>query len=89
MSMMKVRVKDVIAHLQTLPQDMEVWGFWDEAGTYHKLHSCKQGRVVEIMRTKIFKSDRFKWYQKSSVKGFKKTGKPKKVVVLDGMDEYC
>ena len=25
-------VKDLIEHLQTLPQDMEVWGTWDESG---------------------------------------------------------
>ena len=27
-------VSDLIAHLQTLPQDLEVWSVWDESGEY-------------------------------------------------------
>ena len=27
-----IKVKDFIEHLKTLPQDLEVWIFWDESG---------------------------------------------------------
>lgn len=40
-------VKDVIAHLQTLPQHMEVWMTWDESGEYWPA-TRPQGRVDRI-----------------------------------------
>ena len=40
-------VKDVIAHLQTLPQDMEVWSVWDESGQYAPLR-VNPGRIDTI-----------------------------------------
>lgn len=42
-------IKDVIAHLQTMPQDMEVWTLWHEAGTYQPAHA-PQGRVDWIVQ---------------------------------------
>jgi hypothetical protein len=29
-----ITVSDLIEHLKTLPQNMEVWDFWDESGEY-------------------------------------------------------
>jgi hypothetical protein len=37
-------IKDVIAHLQTMPPDMEVWVTWDESGEYWPATE-PQGRV--------------------------------------------
>ena len=44
---MAVTVADVIAHLQTLPPDLEVWWYWDEGGIYG---ACKvpPGRIERI-----------------------------------------
>lgn len=37
-------INDVIAHLQTMPPDMEVWVTWDESGDYLPATE-PQGRV--------------------------------------------
>ena len=42
-------IKDVIEHLQTMPQDMEVWVTWDESGEYWPATE-PQGRVDRIVQ---------------------------------------
>jgi hypothetical protein len=42
-------IKDVIAHLQTMPPDMEAWVTWDESGEYWPA-TQPQGRVDWVIQ---------------------------------------
>lgn len=42
-------IADVIAHLQTMPPDMEVWVPWDESGEYWPATE-PQGRVDWVIQ---------------------------------------
>jgi hypothetical protein len=66
-------IKDVIAHLQTLPLDTEVWITWDESGEYWPAEK-PQGRIDWIVQRTYF--GKKKW-ELSDIKG-----KGKKVCVL-------
>ena len=83
--MKKVKLKDVVAHLQTLPQDMEVWTFWDEACTYAPAESAKQGHVATIAKQRKYTDGRkFQWREYGPLDDLVPWfGKPKEVVVLD------
>lgn len=41
-----LRVKDLIAYLKTLPQNMEVFRYWDEGGTYCPVKSGVQAATT-------------------------------------------
>jgi hypothetical protein len=89
--MKKIILKDVIAHLQTLPQDMEVWDFWDEGGSYHRLESIRQGHVATIAKMKRYHDRRkTRWMEYGPFdKDEPIIGKPKKVVILqESIDEF-
>lgn len=46
-------VHEVIEHLKTLPQDMEVWDLWDESGKYYPLAGNPPGRIDTIAYNRI------------------------------------
>ncbi len=82
--MKKIFLKDVIKHLQTLPQDMEVWGFWDEGGCYHRLGSTRQGHVAKIARLKRYNDKKIRWTEYTHFdKDEPIIGEPKDVVILE------
>ncbi len=51
-------VADIIKHLQTFPQNMEVWTTWDESGEYWPAET-PQGRVDFIQELPY--RDRIRW----------------------------
>jgi len=52
-------IADVIAHLKTMPQDMEVWRTWDESGEYWPATE-PQGRV-DWVQQETRKDGRIRW----------------------------
>ncbi len=42
-----MKLKDHVAYLQTLPQDLECWFTWDEGGDCHPCEK-NQGKVVHV-----------------------------------------
>jgi hypothetical protein len=59
-------IKDVIAHLQTMPPDMEVWVTWDESGEYWPTTEL-QGRVDRVQQ--ITRRGKKRWENDFSGKG--------------------
>ena len=79
-----VTVADVIEHLKTLPQDMEVWVCWDEGGCYYPTKNKRQACVQEISLQELHGSRRRRkeWMDPDMFsKGSR--GKIKKVCVLN------
>lgn len=70
-----ITVKDVIEHLKTFPPDMEVWNYWDEAGTYH-IPSELPGKIVAVAECfDLYTSPRWTEYQEDYSEKFFKTSK--------------
>ncbi len=65
---MPITVKDVISHLQTLPQDMEAWTVWDESGEYSPL-TQPVGRIDLITECVARRGRRSRWEESYSGKG--------------------
>ncbi len=72
-------VRQVIEHLKTLPQDMEVYHLWDEGGTYHPVTSTKMAAHIEAI---VFRKPKY-WSGKEwfSAENEKEDGS-KKVCVI-------
>jgi hypothetical protein len=46
---MSITVRDLVKHLQTLPQDLDLVTLWDEGGTYHYLKTLP--KVIDMVKS--------------------------------------
>lgn len=59
--MKKVLLKDVVAHLLTLPQNLEVFELWDEGGYYFPAQTHRLGCVQRVKFKSLGGTSRTKW----------------------------
>ena len=72
-----MKVCDLIAHLATLPQDMEVVSLWDTGGTYHKLREMP--RVIDLAISDSPLSEGANWVKEDEMY---ETNETKRAVVI-------
>lgn len=61
-----IAIKDVIEHLKTMPQDMEVWETWDESGEYWPV-TKQQGRIDHVINVR--RTGRRRWEKSQNNRG--------------------